>query len=288
MTPRRNTVPEQPPGFQFVEIGSSDIDRSLDFYRSLLDFSPVDDPPWPADKRAHWLAAGPALVKLVDVGGGDLGGWVNDDLQRGMRHMGLKVGNVDHRAERLRDAGVRFTIEPTDAVGDVRLCFFTDPDGTLLEFIDGHLHYHTVMSPELAERERRAAEHRPREASPVFDHVAVTVADLDTTVSFYRHQLGYEVIGQLRHTQDPRGFLITYLQAGDGVLELFTYTADKQPNPWTPDESRLGLRGIGVGTPDPEAAAGQLAAAGGRLVPNGATPLVTDPDGVPLRLVTPR
>jgi catechol 2,3-dioxygenase-like lactoylglutathione lyase family enzyme len=281
-------VPHQPPGFQFVEIGSSDIDRSLDFYRSLLDFSPVDDSPWPADKRMHWLSAGPVLVKLVEVAGGDLGGWVNDDLQRGMRHIGLKVGDVDHRAERLRDAGVRFTVEPTDAVGDVRLCFFTDPDGTLLEFIDGHLHYHTIMSPELADRERIAAQGRPRDAAPVFDHVAVTVADLETTLSFYREQLGYEVIGQLRHAQDPRGFLITYVQAGQGVLEVFTYTANKQPNPWTPGETRLGLRGIGVGIQDPGSAGRRLAEAGGTLVSDTASPLVTDPDGVPLQLVVPR
>jgi catechol 2,3-dioxygenase-like lactoylglutathione lyase family enzyme len=282
------------PGFQFVEIGSSDLSRTLDFYRSVLDFAEVDDPPWPQDKRVRWLAAGPTLLKIVDTGAGDLGGWKNDDLQRGMRHIGLKVGNVDDRAERVREAGagVEFTIEPTDAVGDVRLCFFTDPDGTLLEFIDGHLSYHTVMSSELAERERIAAERRPRDAAPIFDHVAVTVADLQTTVSYYQDTLGYEVIGQLRHAADPRGFLITYLQAGAGVLEVFTYTADTEPSPWTPDEPRLGLRGIGIGDDDPTGAVRRLTARGGAPVPDPPAtvsgPLVTDPDRVPLQVVTPR
>ena len=284
-------MPQPSSGFQFVEIGSSDISRSVDFYRSLLDFTVVDDPPWPPDERVHWLAAGPALFKIIDAGDGDLGGWKNDDLQRGMRHVGLKVGNVDHRAERLRDAGVGFTIEPTDAVGDVRLCFFTDPDGTLLEFIDGHLTYHTVMSSHLADRERIAAEQRPREAAPIFDHVAVTVADLQTTISYYRDALGYEVIGQLRHAADPRGFLITYLQAGAGVLEVFTYTADTEPSPWTPDDSRLGLRGIGIGVDDPAGTLGRLTALGGAPVPGAPAtasgPLVTDPDGFPLQVVTP-
>jgi catechol 2,3-dioxygenase-like lactoylglutathione lyase family enzyme len=180
-------------GFRFVEIGSGDIDRSLDFYRSMLDFTLVDQVPWPPHERVHWPAAGPVLVKLVDVGEGDLGGWVNEDLQRGMRHMGLELGDVDHRAERLRDAGGHFTIEPTDAVGDVRLAFFQDPDGTLLEILDGHLHYHTVLSPEHAERERAAAQRRSKEAAPIFDHVAATVSSLDETLTFYQEGLGYEV-----------------------------------------------------------------------------------------------
>ena len=103
---------------------------------------------------------------------------------------------------------------------------------------------------------------------------------------------GYEVIGQLRHAADPRGFLITYLQAGAGVLEVFTYTADTEPSPWTPDDSRLGLRGIGSGGDDPAGTLGRLTALGGAPVPGAPAtasgPLITDPDGVPLQAVTPR
>jgi catechol 2,3-dioxygenase-like lactoylglutathione lyase family enzyme len=104
-------------GSRFVEIGSSNIDHSLDFYRSMLGFAPVDQVPWPPHEGEHWLAAGPVFVKLVDVREGDLGGRVNQDLERGMRHVGLKAGDVDHWDERLRDAGMHFTIEPTDPDG---------------------------------------------------------------------------------------------------------------------------------------------------------------------------
>jgi catechol 2,3-dioxygenase-like lactoylglutathione lyase family enzyme len=280
------------PGFQFAEIGSSDIDRTVDFYRSLLDFAVTEDVPWPSAKGVHWLSAGPVLLKVVETDHGDLGGWRNDDLQRGMRHIGFKVGDVDHRAERVRDAGVAFTVEPTTAVGDVRLCFFDDPDGTRLEFIDGHLTYHEVMSSELADRERVAAEHRPKDAPPAFDHVATTVADLDATLAYYRDTLGYQVIGQLRHDQDPRGFLITYLQAGPGVLEVFTFTAPTTAGVGLPDGSRLGLRGVGLGTDDPDEFVRRLAAHGGRPAgdpPDTASgPVVADPDGVPAQAVTPR
>jgi catechol 2,3-dioxygenase-like lactoylglutathione lyase family enzyme len=254
-------------GIQYVEIGCRDLARSVDFYRGLLGFRPVEQVSWPSTGNTSWLSAGPVLLKLVAPENGDLGGWVNDDLQRGMRHVGMKVGDVDQQAERLRDAGVEFTVEPTDAVGDVRLAFFLDPDGTLLEFIDGHLSYHKTWSPELAERERAAATRRPRDAWPAFDHVAVTVADLDTTLGFYRDRLGFEVIGELDHAPDPRGFFITYLQAGDAVLEVFTYTAPTSENSGQSTPNRLGLREIGVATGSSD------------------DPLLTDPDGIPLRQV---
>ncbi|MGP3971035.1 VOC family protein [Streptomyces sp. 6N223] len=230
-----------------VEIGVSDVGRSLDFYRGLLGLHPVPAPPAPG---VHWLGTGgdQALVKLVQAAeNSTLGGWSGDDLQRGLRHVGFKVGDVRRQAERLRAAGVEFTLEPLRAVGDVTIAFFRDPDGTLLEIIDGHLHYHTVYDERLAARERRAAEARPPEAGPVLDHVAVTVADRDAALALYRDRLGYPLIGRLVHDQDPRGFAIDYLQAGPAVLELFTFAAPTAPPPPGPDDRRLGLRGIATG-----------------------------------------
>jgi catechol 2,3-dioxygenase-like lactoylglutathione lyase family enzyme len=119
----------------------------------------------------------------------------------------------------------------------------------------------------------------------------VTVEDLDATLAFYRDALGYEAIGQLDHG-GPNGFLITYLQAGGVVLEVFTFTAPKRPNPWTPEESRLGLRTIGIGADDPDGTARLLGAVGGRPVDGGeageAGTLLTDGDGIPLRAVPAR
>ncbi|NLT55912.1 MAG: VOC family protein [Actinomycetales bacterium] len=281
-------------GIGHVEIGASDLERSVDFYRDLLGFRPVEGPQdvGPRVGRVRWLSAGPALIALVAAGeGGTLGGWVGDDLQRGLRHVGFRVGDVPLQAERLRDAGVRFVVEPLEAVGGVRLAFFPDPDGTLLEIVDRHLTYHEIMSAELAERERLAAVARPREAGPAFDHVAVTVADLDATLALYRDRLGYQVIGRLDQTQDPRGFTIHYLQAGAAVLEVFSFSADTADSPWTPDEDRLGIRGLGLGVPDVPGAADALESAGARPVgtPAAGTAVVAadrfvDRDGVAIRL----
>ncbi|RKN37787.1 VOC family protein [Streptomyces hoynatensis] len=257
-------------GMSYVEIGVGDATRSLDFYCGLLGLRPVPEGPEPPAPGVHWLDAQGAFVKLVETREGTLGGWRRDDLQRGMRHVGLKVGDVFRQAERLRSAGVEFAVEPTAAVGEVNLAFFQDPDGTLLEIIDGHLHYHSVTTPELADRERELARARPAAAGPVFDHVAVTVADLDATLDFYRDGLGYPVIGRLVHERDPRGFVIDYLQAGDAVLEVFTFTSPEAPTePAPPAGDRLGLRALG-------------------LAADGATLGAADPDGVPLRQVPAR
>lgn len=270
-----------------VEIGVADLARSLDFYRDLLDLTPGEGPA--ESPGVAWLSAGPVLLKLVETGDGDLGGWVNDDLQRGIRHIGFKVGDVDLRAERVRDAGVPFTLPPLDAVGGVRIAFFQDPDGTHLEITDNYLRYHRVASPELAERERLATLSRPRTAPPVFDHVAVTWGGLDAALAFYRDTLGYEVIGQIAQDEDPRGFLITYLLAGPAVLEVFTFTAATTPSPWTADPTadptahpgRRGFRHVAVAVDDPEKEAGRLVASGARVAADG---LLVDPDGVPLAL----
>ena len=70
--------------------------------------------------------------------------WIADDLQLGFRHFGFGVTGLDERAELLHEAGVRFHLEPLDATGGVRITFFYDPDGVLLEFIQGHIDYHKV------------------------------------------------------------------------------------------------------------------------------------------------
>jgi catechol 2,3-dioxygenase-like lactoylglutathione lyase family enzyme len=57
----------------------------------------------------------------------------------GIRHLAFEVQDMDALCVRLRAAGVRFVSPPVTVpfpVGDKgtkRLCYFHDPDGTLLE-----------------------------------------------------------------------------------------------------------------------------------------------------------
>jgi catechol 2,3-dioxygenase-like lactoylglutathione lyase family enzyme len=221
-----------------VELGCRDLERSTAFYRDLLGFAESPAP----DGRC--LRSGDMLIRLIQAGPRATdGGWVNDDRQRGLRHFGMKVRDIDTRIERLRAAGVRVLSPPADVLGGVRIAFFLDPDGARLEFIQGTLAYQQVSAPDLAEAEAAADAMAPDE--PRFDHVAVTVTNLAGALRSWRNARGYRVIGAIRHHADRRGFLMTYLQAGPAVLEVFSFDVPTYAGP-PPAEpgTRLGFHDV--------------------------------------------
>jgi catechol 2,3-dioxygenase-like lactoylglutathione lyase family enzyme len=180
---------------------------------------------------------------------------------------------------------VRFHLEPLDATGGVRITFFYDPDGVLLEFIQGRLDHHKVWNTDIVDEVRA----RPTPARPTFDHVAMTARDHAATVDFYRSTLGFDVGGQLFLDDDPRGFEITYLHAGETVIELFTFAAEKSPSPWSTDETTIGFRHVGFGGEELSGATrhevvGRLAEYGAAAVADSPCPLLLDRDDFPLRI----
>jgi len=227
-------VTTSPGGIRQVRLGSRDLERSAAFYGDLLGFDEV--PSAPGTRR---FAAGAVRVLVTEVGpGGDLGGWVNDDLQGGIRHFGMKVTGIDARIRDLAAAGVTVLSPPADVLGGVRIAFFLDPDGARLEFVQGNLNYQHVYAPDLAAAEALV---QPGER-PRFDHVAITVEDLPAALDLF----DYEVIGEIRHHDDPRGFLMTYLQAGPAVLEVFSFDVPVRPRPLEVP-GVLGFQGFEVG-----------------------------------------
>ncbi|HEV2375478.1 MAG TPA: VOC family protein [Streptosporangiaceae bacterium] len=274
-------------GLHFGVVGVTDVGRALDFYCGLLEFTLVERQPGTADQgdRCRLASDGRFLVLQELRPGRGEPGWVNDDLQAGMRHIGLKVDDIDAWAERVRSAGARFTLEPTAAFGDVRICFFLDPDGAHLEFIQGDVNYTSVTSPDLVEAERAA----PVPATPRFDHVAVSVADLGTALGFYTGHLGFPVLGQLREDDPERGFTITYLQAGPGILEIFSFSEPLLVNSFNASSPAPGLLHLGLAAADVPAAVAHLLAGGATLLgADGAQThdmaLLTDADGTPLEV----
>lgn len=124
-----------------VVVNSRDVARSVAFYRGLLDLEVCE-----ADERHAVLDAVTGTVEVVAVGDdAPESSWEPDDLQRGFRHIGFKVARVDAVADRVRTAGVPFHLEPLEATGEVRIAFFVDPDGTLVEVVERHLQYDPVV-----------------------------------------------------------------------------------------------------------------------------------------------
>jgi len=215
-----------------VRLGSRDLARSAAFYGDLLGFDevPTESP------GTRCFASGEVRLMITEVAAdADLGGWENDDLQGGIRHFGMKVRDIDARVRDLAAAGVTVLSPPADVLGDVRIAFFLDPDGARLEFVQGDLTYQHVYAPDLAAAQLVAGE-RPR-----FDHVAVTVDDLPAALD----RFGYPVIGEIRHHDDARGFLMTYLGAGPAVIEVFSFDVPVRPAPALSGTVR-GIQGFEV------------------------------------------
>lgn len=206
---------------QHIVLNSTDLSRSVDFYTKFLDAELVGEPT--ASSAVLDVVTATLELRAVPVDA-PATTWVPDDLQKGFRHVGFKVDAVDPRAEVLKSAEVPFHLDPLDAEGGVRICFFYDPDGTLLEFVQGDLQYASVLDPDGVARERAlGVPGRPR-----FDHIAVTVDDRTATDAFYRDRFGFSFIGTIEQPHDPRGYSIAYLKSGDTVLEVFTYEAARQ------------------------------------------------------------
>jgi catechol 2,3-dioxygenase-like lactoylglutathione lyase family enzyme len=204
-----------------VVVNCTDVQRSIEFYTKSLELPVIGEPT--ADRAV--LDAVTATIELRAVGNGrDQTTWSADDLQKGFRHIGFKVDRIDERAAALKEAGVEFKLDPLDAEGKVRICFFYDPDGTLLEMIAGDLQYAEVLDPEGVARERALGV----PARPRFDHIAVTIEDREQTSSYYDQHYGFSFIGTIEQPHDKRGFHIGYLKGGDTVLEVFTYDVDKE------------------------------------------------------------
>lgn len=210
-------------------INVSDVQRAVAFYQKHLRAELIS----PSDEYAE-LDLVTATIRLAKLTDPSPSTWIADDLQRGFRHIGFKVDSVDRVVAELDAAGVEFHLRPIEAVGDVRITFFFDPDGTLLELVERDLQYHDVVSEQGVARERAlGVPTRPR-----FDHVAVTAADAAAIRDRYA-LAGFEFIGSIHHTEDPRGFEIDFLKGADTVLEVFTFAV-----PTSPRAPQLTARGF--------------------------------------------
>lgn len=123
-------------------------------------------------------------------------------------------------------------------------------------------------------------------------HVAVTVSDLGRALDFYRGLLGFRVLGQLEYPNDPRGFMITYLDAGHGVIKLFSHSQTATQPPLPSDNTRLGLQSIALRVTGLDMIAEQLMCAGVSFtmtptegVSRARIAYLTDPDGTLIELI---
>ena len=122
-----------------VAITVADLERSIAFYTDMLGCTVagqllLDD----GDFKIVYLRSGDAVVELFAFRGSEARTRTDaSDREGGFKHLAFTTSDVDALAARLRAADVPFTLHPMDAKGNVRIAFFRDPDGNLLEIVSG-------------------------------------------------------------------------------------------------------------------------------------------------------
>lgn len=124
-------------GLAHIGIQTSDMDRSIAFYRDTLGFV-LDHRTSLRDGAVElgFLKVGHCTVELVKSGDGS---GVKERSAGIVDHVALAVEDVDSLAERLTEQGVRFETEKPmdlDLMGGAKAIFFHGPDGERLEFFE--------------------------------------------------------------------------------------------------------------------------------------------------------
>lgn len=147
-------------GIDHINIVVSDLARSVRFYTDVLGFRKTHDVTMEGDwiERIIGLKGVKGLVAFVEPPGGGpriellqyvtpAGTALAENSRAntlGLRHLAFRVDDIAAMAAKLRAAGVTFFSEPVSvpqgvvkfAAGDKSLCYFLDPDGTILELCE--------------------------------------------------------------------------------------------------------------------------------------------------------
>jgi len=119
-------------------ITCKDLTMSLKFYTEVLGFIEINRLDFPENKM-HLVYVEKNGDKIELFGYDKPVETISrktDNPIVGFTHLALLVENLDQMTELLKQKGVHFDTEPMDAKGEVRIAFFKDPDGNVIELIE--------------------------------------------------------------------------------------------------------------------------------------------------------
>ena len=128
-----------PDSFFHVAVKTDDLDESLAFYREqfgaeVLERGHADGSTGATDVDYVALEIADKRLYLFDRAPYEAAGLV-DSVPAGILHFGYVVDDVRAACEDLAAAGAEFVMEPT-TFGDLRVAFFTDPNGVRIELLE--------------------------------------------------------------------------------------------------------------------------------------------------------
>jgi catechol 2,3-dioxygenase-like lactoylglutathione lyase family enzyme len=234
----------------------SDMERSLEVYRDILEFESVSDAEFAGDEAERLTGVFGARVRVVTLRLGTetielteflapAGRPMPADFRsndRWFQHLALVVSDMSTAYARLREHRVRHASSGPQRLpdwnpnaGGIEAFYFRDPDGHHLE---------VIAYP--------AGKGAPRwqEDGRLFlgiDHTAIVVADTEASLAFYRDTLGLDVAGasenygtEQEHLNNVFGarLRITALRASGGGpgIEFLEYLSPRDGRPMPSDE----------------------------------------------------
>jgi catechol 2,3-dioxygenase-like lactoylglutathione lyase family enzyme len=287
----------------------SDMDRSIDFYSTILSFEKVSDTEVAGDdyERAEGVFGARARIVRMRLGAESIelteflaprGRPIPVDSRsqdRWFQHVAIIVSDMDRayallRAQKVQHAstGPQRLPDWNPNAGGIKAFYFKDPDGHTLEIL------------EFPQGKGLAKWHRPTDRLFLgIDHTAIVSGSTDASLAFYRDVLGMTVAGESENYGTEQEHLnnvfsarlrITALRAGSGPgVELLEYLAPTDGRAYPVDAKANDLfhwQTI-ISTSDPDAAERRLRSARVRFVSPGVVALgdtaraalVRDPDG---------
>jgi catechol 2,3-dioxygenase-like lactoylglutathione lyase family enzyme len=229
-----------------IAVTVSDMDRSVAFYKEVLNFAQVSDVEVSGDDYEHLYGVFGARIRIVRLKLGDeylqleqfiapSGRTIPVDSKsndRWFQHVAIIVSDMDRAYAWLREhhvqhasTGPQLLPQSNPNAGGISAFYFRDPDGHNLEV----LHFPANKGG--------AKWHRMDQLFLGIDHTAIVVADTDAGLRYYRDALGLKVVGgsenygieqeRLNNVFGAR-LRITTLHAASGPgVELLEYFAPR-------------------------------------------------------------
>jgi catechol 2,3-dioxygenase-like lactoylglutathione lyase family enzyme len=229
----------------------SDMDKSVDFYSNVLSFERVSDRELAGSEYEHLQGIFGLRVRIVRMRLGNEFLELTEYLaprgrpipvdsrsnDRWFQHVAIIVSDMDRAYAWLRknkvehaSSGPQRLPESIKPAAGIRAFYFKDPDHHSLEILQ--------FPPDKGDPKWH------RSSDSIFlgiDHTAIVVADTDTSLNFYRDNLGMSVAGESENFGTEQEHLnnvfgarlrITGLRAGSGPgIELLEYLAPRDGRP---------------------------------------------------------
>jgi len=306
-------------GVDSIGLTVSDLDRSVDFYTTVLHFHKVSETEVDGESYEHLEGVFGLRMRVARLKLGEESIELSEFLaprgrpapvdarsnDRWFQHVAIVVSDMDQayqwlRAHKVQHASPGPQILPAwnPNAGGIRAFYFRDPDGHPLEIL--------WFPPDKGRAKWHAA---TGELFLGIDHTAIVITDTEASLRFYRDRLGMEIAGESENYGPEQERLnnvfgarlrITALRAGSGPgIEFLEYLAPRDGRPYPLEEKANDLihwqtRFLGVSTAD---AAQILRNSRSTFVSTGAVELpdgkagfrkaliVRDPDGHAVQIV---